>query len=154
MQTGVLVCRIYLMSNIIYIYMSYGRNYLFGGMPSPNVGGPLSVIRVLNVRDINIKAEACNLHCGMMWFATWSRKSGLSNSYDFIITPTWHLCSLSRHFQHDSHTRRFTLGFHWQKGKWSKWKWTFLGWLVNFSPLGEKMQYVKLAIISPRIGII
>ena len=35
-----------------------------GKMPSPNVGGPLSVIRVLDVRDINIKAEACNSHCG------------------------------------------------------------------------------------------
>ena len=35
-----------------------------GKMPSPNVGGPLSVIRVLDVRDINIKAAACNLHCG------------------------------------------------------------------------------------------
>ena len=46
--------------------MSYGRNYLFGEMPSPNVGGPLSVIRVLDVPDINIKAESCNLHCGMI----------------------------------------------------------------------------------------
>ena len=32
-------------------YLSYGRNYLFGGMPSPNVGGPLSVIRVFDLRD-------------------------------------------------------------------------------------------------------
>ena len=29
--------------------------------------------RVLYVPDINIKAEACNLHCGMICFATWSR---------------------------------------------------------------------------------
>ena len=29
--------------------------------------------RVLYVPDINIKAEACNLHCGVIWFATWSR---------------------------------------------------------------------------------
>ena len=34
----------------------------------------LSVIRVLDVRDIN-KAETCNWHCGMIGFATWSRKS-------------------------------------------------------------------------------
>ena len=47
-------------------YISYGWNYLFGGMPSPNVGGPLSVIRVFDLRDIKIKVEACNLHCGMM----------------------------------------------------------------------------------------
>ncbi len=53
------------------LYMSYVRNYLFGEMPSPNVGGPLSVIRVLDVRDINIKAGACNLHSGMIWFATY-----------------------------------------------------------------------------------
>ena len=43
-------------------------------MPSPNAGGPLSVVRVLDVRGINIKAAACNLHCGMIWFPTWSRK--------------------------------------------------------------------------------
>ena len=36
-------------------------------MPSPNVGGPLSVVRVLDVRDINIKAEACNLHQFTLW---------------------------------------------------------------------------------------
>ena len=34
----------------------------------------LSVIRVLDVGDIN-KAETCNWHCGMIGFATWSRKS-------------------------------------------------------------------------------
>ena len=57
--------------------MSYGRKYLF---PSPNVGGPLSVIRVWDVRDINIKAGACNLHCGMIWFATWSSKPRCASS--------------------------------------------------------------------------
>ena len=46
-------------------------------MPSPNVGGPLSVVRVLDVRDINIKAEACNLHCGMILFGHDRENAGL-----------------------------------------------------------------------------
>ena len=47
-----------------------------GKMPSSNVGGPLSVIRCLDVQDINIKAETSNLQCGMIWFATWSIITG------------------------------------------------------------------------------
>ena len=47
-----------------------------GNMPSPNVVGPLSVIRVLDVQGINIKTEACDLQCGMISFATWSRIAG------------------------------------------------------------------------------
>ena len=31
-----------------------------GNMPSPNVGGPLSVFKVLDVQGINIKTEACD----------------------------------------------------------------------------------------------
>ena len=57
----------------IYIYMSYGRNCLFGEYAISKYGGPLSVFRVLHVLDITIKAEACNLHCGMIRCATWSR---------------------------------------------------------------------------------
>ena len=56
--------------------MSYGRNYLVGEMPSPSVGGPPSVIRFLDVQYINIKAEASNLQCGIIWLATWSRIAG------------------------------------------------------------------------------
>ena len=48
------------------IQMSYGRNYLFGEYAISKYGGPLSVFRLLYVPDINIKAEACNLHCGMI----------------------------------------------------------------------------------------
>ena len=48
----------------------------FGKMPSPNVGGPLSVFRILDVQGINIKTEACDIQSGMIWFATWSRISG------------------------------------------------------------------------------
>ena len=40
-------------------YMSYGRNYLLREMPSPNVGGPLSVIRVL---DIIRKCQSVKQH--------------------------------------------------------------------------------------------
>ena len=69
----------------IYIYILYyiftnwsyelrTKLFVWGNAITKCGGGPLSVIRVLDVRDINIKAEACNLHCGMMWFATWSRK--------------------------------------------------------------------------------
>ena len=29
--------------------MTYGRNDLLGKMPSPNVGGPLSVLQLLNM---------------------------------------------------------------------------------------------------------
>ena len=43
---------------------------LVWGMSSPNVGGPLSGIRVLDVQGINIKTEACDLQCGMISFAT------------------------------------------------------------------------------------
>ena len=38
-------------------------------------GGPLSVIRFLDVQYIN-RAEASNLQCGIIWFATWSRIVG------------------------------------------------------------------------------
>lgn len=42
-------------------------NYLFGKNAITKCGGgPLSVIWVLDVRDNNIKAEACNLHRGMI----------------------------------------------------------------------------------------
>ena len=56
-------------------------------MPSPNVVGPLSVLSVLDVPDINIKAEACNLLCGMVWFATWSRIAGeKAKMLEFLLT--------------------------------------------------------------------
>ena len=58
-----------------------------GNMPSPNVGGPLSVIRVLDVQGINIKTEACDLQGGMIWFATWSRIAGeQAKMCEFLLT--------------------------------------------------------------------
>ena len=41
---------------------------LVGEYAISKYGGPLSVVRVLYVPDIN-KAEACNLRCGMLCFA-------------------------------------------------------------------------------------
>ena len=41
--------------HLLHKCLSYGRIY------------PLSVIRVWDVRDMNMKAEACNLHCGILW---------------------------------------------------------------------------------------
>ena len=38
----------------------------FGANKCPWSRGPQSIIRVVDVWDINIKAEACNLHCGMI----------------------------------------------------------------------------------------
>ena len=56
-------------------------------MPSPNVGGPLSVIRVLDVQGINIETEACDLQCGVIWFATWSRIAGeQAKMREFLLT--------------------------------------------------------------------
>ena len=58
-----------------------------GKMPSPNVGGPLSVIRVLDVQGIDIKTEACDLQCGMVWFATWLRIAGeQAKKREFFLT--------------------------------------------------------------------
>ena len=69
-----------------------------GKMPSPNVGGPLSVIRILDVRDINIKAEACNLHCGMIWFATLLHDRELQEREPRCASSFWQKEWLSRIF--------------------------------------------------------
>ena len=74
-------------------YMSYGRNYLIGEYAISKYGGPLSVVRVLYVPDINIKAG--DLHCGMIWFATWSRLAGERAKMREFLVPfdskgRWH----------------------------------------------------------------
>ena len=75
-------------NNCIYIYIwATDEITCLGNMPSPNVGGPLSVIRVLDVQGINIKTEACDLQCGMIWFATWSRIAGeQAKMHEFLLT--------------------------------------------------------------------
>ena len=62
-----------------YIYELRTKLLVWGNVIT-KCGGPLSVIRVLDVRDINIKAGACNLHSGMIWFATWSSKPRCASS--------------------------------------------------------------------------
>ena len=58
--------------------VSSGGTCLFGEYAISKKSGPLSVVRVFYVPDIdiNIKAEACNIHCEMLRFATWSRIAG------------------------------------------------------------------------------
>ena len=45
------------------VHLSYGRNYLFGEYAISKYGGPLSVVRVLYVPDINVKAEDARVPC-------------------------------------------------------------------------------------------
>ena len=56
---------------------------------------PLPVIRILDVQDINIKAEACNLHCRMIWFPTWLRIAGNQAKMREFLMPSFILVTLT-----------------------------------------------------------